>query len=104
MLQILGNSETVATPQWAIWDFFDLGASPSEPYGRPWRYGSAEHCELAELGEHRVQRRQLFGRDVYTPVTGSRNSGDGPPQGYVGLAVTNVIAGLSPPGRMQRGA
>lgn len=84
MFKNLGNSQTVADIQWAIWDIFDPGVSSSDPYGSP----SDQAGIQTWLNDVQVNKDYVGGNYsnvlVYTPTSGWP-SGDGVPQEYIGI-------------------
>lgn len=87
MFANLGNTQTVADIQWAIWDIFDsgtcgTGVSNCDPYGTPGDQSNiAWWVSNAQTNAAGGNYSDVL---VYTPVSGWP-AGDGTPQEYLGI-------------------
>ena len=99
MFANLGNTQTVADIQWALWDIFDpgtcgTGVSNCDPYGTP----SDQAGIQIWLNDVQVDKDYVGGNYsnvlIYTPTSGWP-SGDGMPQEYIGIVTAPEPGTLS---------
>jgi hypothetical protein len=90
MFANLGNAQTVADIQWAVWDIFDpgtcgTGVSNCDPYGNPGDQSNiAGWISAAETNSAGGNYSDVM---IYTPQSGWP-ANDGVPQEYLGIVST----------------
>ncbi len=87
MFANLGNAQTVADIQWALWDIFDPGVSSSDPYGTPSDPTGIQNWYNAATLSSNYASGNYSDVLIYTPASGWP-SGDGVPQEYIGIVST----------------
>ncbi len=89
MFANLGNTQTVADIQWALWDIFDpgtclTGVSNCDPYGTPSDQSGIQGWLTSAENPTNYASGNYSDVEIYTPVSGWP-SGDGTPQEYIGI-------------------